>query len=99
MTGREELLTLAVSARTPDDLPYAEELMAYGATVAFSRFAPPGGRAAGRLRADDLAPLLRPDAMSYVCGSAGFAEAASQLLVGLGVPVETVRIERFGPSG
>jgi ferredoxin-NADP reductase len=99
MTGRDDLLALAVSARTPDELPYAEEVLAFGATAAFSRFAPSEGRAAGRLTADDLAPLLRPGAMHYVCGSAGFAEAASQLLVELGVPVETIRVERFGPSG
>jgi ferredoxin-NADP reductase len=36
---------------------------------------------------------------AYVCGSAGFADAASQLLVELGVPAARVRVERFGPSG
>ena len=30
---------------------------------------------------------------------AGFAEAASQLLVEFGVPASDVRVERFGPSG
>jgi ferredoxin-NADP reductase len=44
-------------------------------------------------------PLLEPGATAYVCGSAGFAEFASLLLVGLGVPVLDVRVERFGPSG
>ncbi len=48
---------------------------------------PPGSaRPAGRLTADDLAPLVRPDATAYVCGSTGFADAASSLLVDLGVP-------------
>jgi ferredoxin-NADP reductase len=36
---------------------------------------------------------------AYVCGSAGFAEAASRLLVDLGVPAQHVRVERFGPTG
>jgi ferredoxin-NADP reductase len=36
---------------------------------------------------------------AYVCGSAGFAETTSQLLVALGVPASDVRVERFGPSG
>jgi ferredoxin-NADP reductase len=40
-----------------------------------------------------------PDATAYVCGSAGFADAASRLLVDLGVPVERIRVERFGPTG
>jgi ferredoxin-NADP reductase len=34
-----------------------------------------------------------------VCGSSGFADAASHLLVDLGVPTAQVRVERFGPSG
>jgi ferredoxin-NADP reductase len=33
-----------------------------------------------------------------VCGSAGFAEATSSLLMGLGVAAAEVRVERFGPS-
>ena len=38
-------------------------------------------------------------AIAYVCGSAGFAEAASRELVDLGVPEGCIRVERFGPSG
>ena len=30
---------------------------------------------------------------------AGFAEAASELLMSLGIPPGAVRVERFGPSG
>jgi ferredoxin-NADP reductase len=37
--------------------------------------------------------------MAYVCGSAGFANTASDLLVDVGVPVERIRVERFGPTG
>jgi ferredoxin-NADP reductase len=35
---------------------------------------------------------------SYVCGSAGFAEATTTLLTGLGVLPGDIRVERFGPS-
>ena len=45
------------------------------------------------------AALWEPGQTAYVCGSAGFAEAASQLLVDGGVPPSSVRVERFGPSG
>ena len=99
MVGRTELLRLAVSARTPEDLPYADELLAAGATVAFSRFGVPDGRAAGRLRDADLTPLVGPEHTAFVCGSSGFAEAASRLLVDLGVAADRIRVERFGPSG
>jgi ferredoxin-NADP reductase len=97
--GRPVPLSLVVSARDPEDLFYAGE---YGpeTTVVFSRRAPEGGRAAGRLVAADLAPLFPPPpgTVAYVCGSAGFAEFASQLLVGLGLDRTAVRVERFGPS-
>ena len=96
---RLDLLRIAVTARTRAQLPYAEEFLAAGATVALSREAGPDGRPAGRLAADDVRPLLRSEATAYVCGSAGFAESASALLVELGVPATAVRVERFGPSG
>jgi ferredoxin-NADP reductase len=34
-----------------------------------------------------------------VCGAPGFADAASELLVGLGQPLNQIRVERFGPTG
>ena len=99
-TGRSDLLRLVVSVRTPADLYYADELPGPEVTVVHSRVAAPGSpRAAGRLAAEDLAPVVRPDATAYVCGSTGFADAASQLLVGLGQPVDRIRVERFGATG
>jgi ferredoxin-NADP reductase len=99
-TQRADLLRLVVSARGPDDLYYADELRGPETTVVFSRVAPPDAtRPAGRLATADIAPLLRADETVYVCGSPGFAEAASDLLVGAGVPVDRIKVERFGPSG
>jgi ferredoxin-NADP reductase len=96
--GRLDLLRVAVSSRTLAELPYAEELMDAGALVVLTR-EPHGIRPAGRLTATDLLPLWEPGQTGYVCGSASFAEAASQLLVGMGFPPPQVRVERFGPSG
>jgi len=95
--GRLDLLRLAVSTRTMAELPYADELVAAGALVVTTREAH-GIRPAARLTAMDLLPLWEPGQTSYVCGSTPFAEAASQLLVGLGMPPSAVRVERFGPS-
>jgi ferredoxin-NADP reductase len=96
--GREDLLRIAVSARTLAELPYADELMAAGALVVLTRDQH-GIRPAGRLTGPDLLPLWEPDQTAYVCGSAGFAEAATQLLVASGRPASSIRVERFGPSG
>ncbi len=96
--GREDLLRIAVSARTTAQLPYPDELVAAGALVVLSRERY-GIRPAGRLQAEELLPLWEPGQTTYVCGSGAFAEAATQLLVASGRPAATIRVERFGPSG
>jgi len=99
-SDRTDLVRVVVSVRTPADLYYASELPGPETTIVYSRQAPPGSsRAPGRLAAQDLAALVRPDMTAYVCGSAGFADAASDLVVAVGVPVGRVRVERFGPTG
>ena len=98
-SGRSDLLRMAVSVRTPDDLYYPLELPGPETTIAYTRAAPPSStRPASRLSEQDLAPLLLPDSTAFVCGSPGFADFASGLLMGLGQPVEGIRVERFGPT-
>lgn len=98
--GRSDLVRMVVSARAPEDLLYAGELTGPETSVVYTRSTPPGfPRPAGRLVAADLPPLAdRGDVIAYVCGSAGFCNAAGDLLVGLGHPVERIRTERFGPT-
>ncbi|GGM11925.1 FAD-binding oxidoreductase [Nakamurella endophytica] len=95
---RTDLLSLVVAARTLADLPYADELRAAGARIVLSREDRPD-RPAGRLSAADLAGVPVAGARCLVCGSAGFAETASRLLVDAGADPAQVRVERFGPSG
>ena len=97
-TDHRDRICLVAAAATRDDLPYVDEILGGCNVVALSRATAPGGRPAGRLSADDLRPLLRPDQVVYVCGSAGFAEATTRLLVDLGVAPTAIRVERFGPS-
>jgi ferredoxin-NADP reductase len=97
---RSDLVRLVVSVRSPADLYYAHEVPGPEVRIVYSREAPSGeARPPGRLRAEDLLPPPDPGATTYLCGSAGFVEAASGLLVDVGVPVERIRVERFGPSG
>jgi ferredoxin-NADP reductase len=100
--GERVPLAAVVSVRSPGDLFYAGE---YGpeTTVVHTRTAPAGSsRPPGRLDAATLAPLVErlapAGAVAYVCGSTGFAEHASQLLVEVGMDAGAVRVERFGPS-
>ena len=96
--GLDVPMRLLVSARGPEELIYARE---YGdeSTPVFTRSAPEGV-AVGRMAAAHVAPLLAEQPPggweAYVCGSNGFAEHASRLLVEAGQPVDRIRIERFG---
>lgn len=96
---RTHLVRLAVSARSIDGLPFASELVDAGALVAITRESRPSGtRPIGRLMADELALLAGEGRHCYVCGSHAFAEGMTQLLLGVGVPADRIRVERFGPS-
>ncbi len=98
--GMDSLLRIAVSARTMADLPYAAELSAHGALIVLTREAGGDGRPMGRLAPGEVRSLISGrDPTCYVCGSTPFAEAATALLLDVGVPADRIRIERFGPSG
>jgi ferredoxin-NADP reductase len=91
---------LVVSARTPADVIYAEELEADDATVLYTRAGPADGtRPPGRITADDLRPRLRDDATVFICGSTTFTNAATDRALEAGATTERIRIERFGPTG
>ncbi len=96
--GHSDLVRLVVSVRRPADLLYARELPGPETTVVFTRDAPAGARPPGRLTRADLAAAILPDADAYVCGSAGFADAVTDLLTDLGVAAARIRVERFGPT-
>ncbi len=109
-TGRTDLVRLVVSVRSHRDLYYADELPGPETTVVYTREAPNGWpRAVGRLTVEDLPDTLLPDALlpgallpevtAYVCGSARFADGATDLLVAGGFPTDRIRVERFGPTG
>jgi ferredoxin-NADP reductase len=98
-TGRTDLVRLVVSVRAPTFLYYASELPGPETHVVYTRTAPPGeARPTGRLTADDVAPLILPDATAYVCGSPAFCDAATDLLTDLAFPVDRIRVERFGST-
>jgi ferredoxin-NADP reductase len=95
-----DLLRLIVSVRTPDSLYYAQELVGPQTEVVYTRTAPLGApRPPGRISPADLEPLLLAGATVYICGSSPFADAASDAATAIGVPVDRIRVERFGPTG
>jgi ferredoxin-NADP reductase len=99
-TPNHSLAHLVVSVRSPDELIYASEVMGPDTTIIYTRQAPDGySRPAGHVTVDDLARLEASYALTYICGSTRFAEAATSVAMDAGAAADTIRIERFGPTG
>jgi ferredoxin-NADP reductase len=96
--GRPERLRLVLSARTRSEVPYHDEFVAAGALIVLTRQDRAMGPAA-RVTAGEIARAVWPDGPCLVCGSSGFADAATDLLLASGVAATRIRVERFGPSG
>jgi ferredoxin-NADP reductase len=101
---------LLYSSRSADEVIYRDELdrLAGGdgeleAVLTLTRQAPPGWTGYRRridptMLSEVIAPLGN-GVLAYVCGPTSLVETVSAALVGLGLPPERVRTERFGPTG
>ena len=94
-------MRLLYSVRTAEDVIYADELRD-DAVLTFTRSAPDGwhghtGRLGHELISEQAPPFL--GGVAFLCGTNGFVEAASQLLLEAGLPPQQIRTERFGPTG
>ena len=110
LSGTAVPTALLYSARTREDVIYHDELMDIAGTdprltlrVTLTRNVEPGwSGATGRIDLPSVQALLTHlggVTDSFVCGSADFVEVASALLLQAGQPRETIRTERFGPTG
>jgi ferredoxin-NADP reductase len=106
--GSDTEARLLLSSRSWDDVVYRDELdrlRGNGLHVvhALTRSQPPGWTGyARRVDAEMLAevgpgPAERPRA--YVCGPTPFVETVAEALVGLGHDPQSIKTERFGPTG
>jgi ferredoxin-NADP reductase len=93
-------MLLVYSVRNADDVIYAGEL-GNDVVLTYTRDAP-GGWSGHRGRVDE--PFIMQSAESltsgiaFVCGSNGFVESASDLLLDSGFDAPRIRTERFGPT-
>jgi ferredoxin-NADP reductase len=98
-TMPESPMRLVYSVRSADDVIYADEL-GDEAVVTYTREAPDGWAGhTGRIDASLLAGDDLEMTTAFVCGSNGFVEAASRLLLEAGCEPQRIRTERFGPTG
>lgn len=98
-TKPELPMRLVYSVRTADDVIYADEL-GDDAVLTFTREPPSGwGGHTGRIDTDLIADAPADHRIAFICGSNGFVEAGSRILMEQGWEAERIRTERFGPTG
>ena len=92
-------MRLVYSVRNADEVIYAGEL-GDDALLTFTREPPEGWNGhTGRIDAALLDGLADASGVVFICGSNGFVEAASSLVLEAGFDPRRVRTERFGPTG
>jgi ferredoxin-NADP reductase len=92
-------MRLVYSVRNADDVIYAMELGS-DAVLTYTREPPDGWSGhTGRIDAGLISGAGIERGIAFVCGSNGFVESASELLLGAGYDPRMIRTERFGPSG
>jgi ferredoxin-NADP reductase len=98
-TMPELQMRLVYSVRHADDVIYEGELMD-DALLTFTRDAPEGWDGhRGHIDPELIAEAGIADGIGFVCGSNGFVETASELLLDAGYDPQQIRTERFGPTG
>jgi ferredoxin-NADP reductase len=92
-------MRLVYSVRHADDVIYADEL-SKDALLTFTRDAPEGWSGhTGHIDAELISEAEIDSGIGFICGSNGFVESASELLLGAGYDPRMIRTERFGPTG
>jgi ferredoxin-NADP reductase len=92
-------LRLVYSVRHADDVIYADET-GTEAVLTYTRDAPAGWSGhTGHIDAELLRAPAEGAQLAFVCGSNGFVEAASDLLLEVGVKAGSIRTERYGDVG
>jgi len=89
-------MRIVYSVRHADDVIYEDELDG-DAVLTYTRDAPDGWTGhTGHIDAELLREPAAGAQLAFVCGSNGFVETGSDLLLELGMDPESIRTERFG---
>jgi ferredoxin-NADP reductase len=91
-------MRLVYSVRNADDVIYEDELG--DALLTYTREPPEGWTGhRGHIDPELIAEAGIDDGTAFVCGSNGFVETGSELLLDAGYEPQQIRTERFGPTG
>ena len=100
-SGSDAEVRLLLSARSPQDVLFAGELV--DPVITYTREAPPGwsgyARRVDRAMLEEAAFPPARDPRIFVCGPTGLVEGVAADLVALGHDPSRIRTERFGATG
>ena len=100
-SGSDAEVRLLLSARSPQDVLFAGELV--DPVITYTREAPPGwpgyARRVDRAMLEEAAFPPARDPRIFVCGATGLVEGVAADLVALGHDPSRIRTERFGATG
>ena len=100
-SGSDAEVRLLVSARRPEDVLFADELV--DPVITYTREAPPGwtgyARRIDRAMLEEAAIPPEREPRIFVCGPTGLVEGVAGDLVALGHHASRIRTERFGATG
>jgi ferredoxin-NADP reductase len=103
LAGSDAPARLLLSARTPANVIYRDELADLDVTFTYTRAAPDGWTGyARRVDREMLAEVAFPPAERprvYICGPTAFVEEVAADFVALGHHSDRIRTERFGATG
>jgi len=92
-------MRLVYSVRSAEDVIYADEL-GDETTLTYTRQAPDGWSGhTGHIDSSMFRGNDAPGGPAFICGTNGFVETASSVLLETGYSAERIRTERFGPTG
>jgi ferredoxin-NADP reductase len=95
----ELAMRLVYSVKSAEDVIYSDEL-GEDAVLTFTREPPEGWTGhVGRIDGTLISQAGFDSGTAFVCGSNGFVEAATHLLLEAGFEPGWIRTERFGPTG
>jgi ferredoxin-NADP reductase len=91
-------MRLVYSVRHADDVIYSDEL-GDDSLITYTRDAPDGWNGhRGHIDGGLIAEANIDGGLAFVCGSNGFVESASDLLLDAGYDPQQIKTERFGPT-
>jgi ferredoxin-NADP reductase len=100
-SGSDAEVRLLVSARRPEDVLFADELV--DPVITYTREAPPGwtgyARRIDRAMLEEATIPPEREPWIFVCGPTGLVEGVAGDLVALGHHASRIRTERFGATG